>query len=168
MKNKESDLSKIFTNEKNSIKISSIVNKRDLFRNNIFNDNKISLFNNNEKFKNLLQKENNKEEFIQFEITYKYKPDEYDDESKDDVFEDEEDEKTDKLKILDKIFINKNKDKCKIIYKNKEYELEEYFEDIDNNYNKKDEITIKLRITKYIVEMGNMFYECDSLRKSDI
>ncbi len=43
-----------------------------------------------------------------------------------------------KVKILDKKFIKRNKNKCKIIYKNKIYELKEYFDDIDLNYNHKD------------------------------
>ena len=32
-----------------------------------------------------------------------------------------------KLRIFGKIFVNKNKNKCKIIYKNKKYKLKEYF-----------------------------------------
>ena len=59
----------------------------------------------------------------------KYKPDENNDK---------------KLKILDEDFIKKNKDKAKIIYKNKIYELKEYFEDIDENYNHKDLIKLKI------------------------
>ena len=42
-----------------------------------------------------------------------YKPDENNDE---------------RVKILDEDFIKKNKDKAKILYKNKIYELKEYFE----------------------------------------
>ena len=45
------------------------------------------------------------------------------------------------LRILGYIFVYNNKDKCKIIYKDKEYDLKEYFEDIDNNYNHKEEFT---------------------------
>ena len=41
------------------------------------------------------------------------------------------------IKIFHKDFVDRNKDKCKIIYKNKEYELKEYFEDVDNNYKNK-------------------------------
>ena len=69
MNNKESDLNKIFTNKKNSIKIPYIQKKGDLFGNNIINNNnsnnlkisqkrksavnnnKISLLNKNENFK---------------------------------------------------------------------------------------------------------------------
>ena len=67
------------------------------------------------------------------------------------------------MKILDQSFIINNRDKCKIIYKNKEYELKENFEDIDNNDNQKDEITIRLRINKDIVDTSYMFHECNSL-----
>ena len=37
------------------------------------------------------------------------------------------------IRILDKYFIKNNKNKGKLIYKNKKYELKEYFEEIDNN-----------------------------------
>ena len=49
-----------------------------------------------------------------------------------------------RVKILDENFIKKNKDKAKILYKNKIYELKEYFEDIDTNYNHKDLIKIQI------------------------
>ena len=95
----------------------------------------------------------------------KYKPDKDNDE---------------KLKILDEDFIKKNKDKAKIIYKNKIYELKEYFEDIDENYNHKDLIKlnfedidenynhkdlIKLKIIfiHNIIDMSYMFYDCYTL-----
>ena len=41
----------------------------------------------------------------------------------------------DKIRIFGKIFVNNNKDKCKIIYNDIEYDLKEYLEDIDNNNN---------------------------------
>ena len=48
-----------------------------------------------------------------------------------------------KIKIFGSQFVYYNKDKCKIIYNNKEYELTEYFDNIDN------ELKIKLKgITK--------------------
>ena len=53
-----------------------------------------------------------------------------------------------KVRIFGEKFVNKNKYKCKIIYKNQEYELKEYFEDIDNNYKNKEEISFILRINK--------------------
>ena len=56
--------------------------------------------------------------------------------------------KQNKLRIFGNIFVKNNKDKCKIIYNNIEYDLKEYFEEIDNNYNKKDLITFELKISK--------------------
>ena len=77
-----------------------------------------------------------------------YKPDEDNDE---------------RVKILDRHFIKKNKDKAKIIYKNKIYELKEYFEDIDINYNHKDLIKIKIIFIHNIINMSYMFYDCYTL-----
>jgi len=68
-----------------------------------------------------------------------------------------------KFKIFDKRFINKNKDKCKIIYQNNEYELKEYFEEIENNYNNKEEISFILKINKNINNISYMFFNCDEL-----
>ena len=68
-----------------------------------------------------------------------------------------------KVKILDENFIESNKNKCKIIYNNKIYELKEYFEDIDINYNHKDLIKCKLLFINNIIDMSYMFYDCDSL-----
>ena len=47
-----------------------------------------------------------------------------------------------KVRIFGENFVNNNKDKCKIIYNNKEYELKEYFNDIDKEYNNKDDLMI--------------------------
>ena len=69
----------------------------------------------------------------------------------------------DKTKIFDNKFINKNKDKCKIIYKNKEYELKEYFEELDNNYKNEEKISLILRIDRNITDINGMFYGCDEL-----
>ena len=77
-----------------------------------------------------------------------YKPDENNDEM---------------VKILDEDFIKKNKDKAKIIYKNKIYELKEYFEDIDTNYNHKDLIKFKIIFIHNIIDMSYMFYNCYTL-----
>ena len=62
-----------------------------------------------------------------------------------------------KLKILDKYFIKRNRNKCKIIYKNKIYEIKEYFEDIDINNNNKDFVKIKLIFIHNIINMSFMF-----------
>ncbi len=45
---------------------------------------------------------------------------------------------------------NKNKGKCEIIYKNKQFELKEYLEDIDKNYNK-NLIKLKLKINNILI-----------------
>ena len=68
-----------------------------------------------------------------------------------------------KLKILGKEFINKNKNRCKIIYKSRIYELKEYFEDLNINYNHKDLIKFKLIFIHHIIDMSHLFYNCDSL-----
>ena len=67
-------------------------------------------------------------------------------------------DKIDKVKILDEKFIKRNKNKCKIIYNNKIYELKEYFEDIDINYNHKDLIKFKLLFIHNIIDMSYMLY----------
>ena len=64
-----------------------------------------------------------------------------------------------KIKIFGKTFVNNNKNNCKIIYKDKEYELKEYFE----NNNKNNEIILTLRIFNNITNMSSMFYECTQL-----
>ena len=68
-----------------------------------------------------------------------------------------------KVKIFDKHFIDNNLHKCKILYKNKEYDLTEYFEDIDYNYNNKDEFIIKLKGINNITNMSYIFSRCNSL-----
>ena len=67
------------------------------------------------------------------------------------------------VKILDENFIKINKDRAKILYKNKIHELKEYFEDIDENYNHKDLIKFKIIFIHNIIDMSYMFYDCYSL-----
>ena len=69
-----------------------------------------------------------------------------------------------KLKIFDKLFVDNNKDKCKIIYNHKEYELKEYFEEIDNRHNNQ-EIKIKIKDINNIYDMSYMFNNCKNLFK---
>ena len=66
-------------------------------------------------------------------------------------------------RIFGKNFVENNKDKCLIIYEDKEYELKEFFEEIDDNTNKNSLIEIKLKIIQDIKDMNNMFYECNNL-----
>ena len=58
--------------------------------------------------------------------------------------------------------MNKNRGRCKIVYKNKQFELKEYLEDIDKNYNKKDLIKLKLKINKNFIDMSHM---CDGCKR---
>ena len=67
-----------------------------------------------------------------------------------------------KIKIFDNIFVKYNKDKCKIIYKDKEYDLQEYFEIKEENI--KDKLlTIKLKGIKKITDASFMFHTCKHL-----
>ena len=67
-----------------------------------------------------------------------------------------------KIKLFDYFFVDKNKDKCKIIYNGKEYELSEYFE-VDKHYNYNDSIIIQLRINNNITDISEMFWNCEEL-----
>ena len=68
------------------------------------------------------------------------------------------------VRIFGKAFINKNKGKYKIIYKNKEYVIKEYFEEIiNNNYNDNNLIKIKIKIINNISNMSHMFEGCNTL-----
>ena len=69
--------------------------------------------------------------------------------------------KKEKIRIFGKFFVNINYQKCKIIYNNEEYELTEYINDIDEDFN--NEIKIKLKGINNISNMSSMFYECNSL-----
>ena len=64
------------------------------------------------------------------------------------------------IKIFDDTFVGNNKDNCKIIYENKEYQLTELFnvEKIKNN-----KLEIKLKNIDKIDSMKAMFYKCKSL-----
>ena len=64
----------------------------------------------------------------------------------------------DTIKILGKTFINNNKDKCKLIYNNKEYDLMEEFEVKDLK-----KLEIKLIGINNVTTMECMFYECKLL-----
>ena len=68
-----------------------------------------------------------------------------------------------KVRIFGKRFLNRNRSKCFIIYKDVTIDLKEFFEDINIAYNHKDEFMIKLRIYKTITDLSYMFAECFSL-----
>ena len=67
---------------------------------------------------------------------------------------DYESEYEQKIRIFGYNFVINNKNKYKIIYNDKEYELVEYFNDIDNNYNIND--IIKLKLKKGINNINNL------------
>ena len=64
------------------------------------------------------------------------------------------------LRLFGRYFVNRNKNKCKIIYKNKKYELKEYFEEIDDSHKDKSIIKLKLYGIDNISDMGKMFGGC--------
>ena len=151
MDNKESDLSKIFINEKNSIKIPHIENKGDLFGNtniinnndlktkkikNIYDDNKISIFNKDENFDNLSKKEISKEKYIEFEIIYKPKENrkiEYEEEEKE-TESDQEEFEEEEIRSDDEGFENE-------VFKVKEFENKNFKSEKSNkakSYEKKE------------------------------
>ena len=59
------------------------------------------------------------------------------------------------IKLFHSEFVKRNKDKCKIIYNEKEYDLMEYFK-FDNNYNHNSN-KIQLRINNNITDISYMF-----------
>ena len=65
-----------------------------------------------------------------------------------------------KIKILGKQFVENNKNNCKILYKNKEYELTEEFDTKNIN---KDKLEIKLKGINNVTSIKYLFYECKSL-----
>ena len=72
--------------------------------------------------------------------------------------------KHDKIPIFGHIFVTKNSGKFKIIYRDKEYELKENFEDIDNEeYLSIDYIKLKIRVVGKIIDLSYFFHECKSL-----
>ena len=68
-----------------------------------------------------------------------------------------------RVKLFGQQFIQNNKDKCKIIYKDKEYELVEYLDEIEDEYMNVDLAIIKLKIISEINDISFMFNECNSL-----
>ena len=73
--------------------------------------------------------------------------------------------KKNKLKILEKKFIEKNKDKVKIIYNNCEIKINEFLNKIEINH--KEKIKFILCLDRNINDLSYMFYECDSLISID-
>ena len=67
----------------------------------------------------------------------------------------------DEIRIFGHSFVKNNKNKCKIIYKNKVYPLQEFLSDKGFIY--QDEIKIQILLGKYIYNKSYMFYGCTSL-----
>ena len=67
------------------------------------------------------------------------------------------------VRIFGENFVKANKYKCKIIYKNKEFKLKEWLEEIDENYNKKELIKLKLKIVKNNIDTSYLFKGCNKL-----
>ena len=102
------------------------------------------------------------EKNFDFLIIYKFHENE-----KDEEYEKVEDNgiKEAKNRIFGEYFVKMNKKNSKIIYKNKEYELTEYFEDIDknHNYNCNYLILLKLKFINNKIDISHMFYNCKGL-----
>ena len=67
----------------------------------------------------------------------------------------------DKIRIFGEHFVKNNKNKCKIIYKNKVYPLKEFL--IDKGFKYQHEIKIQILLGKYIYNKSYMFDGCTSL-----
>ena len=65
--------------------------------------------------------------------------------------------KDNKMKIFGKKFVEKNRDNCVLIINGKEYELSEYYT-LKKNDLKNNEIEIKLKLTKTLIDMSYMFH----------
>ena len=96
------------------------------------------------------------------EIQITYKPNNEKKEKKENE-EDEENESNNKIRIFGKRFVKNNFDKCKIIYKKREYDLREYLQDIDNKYNNQDIFTLNLKGINNITDARGIFEDCKSL-----
>ncbi len=66
-------------------------------------------------------------------------------------------------RIFGKDFVERNKNRAKIIFINREYPLKEYFEEIDKNYKPAEKITIILKCFHNILNFRFMFLDCDNL-----
>ena len=66
------------------------------------------------------------------------------------------------IKLFNKIFINNNTANCKIIYKNNEYKLMEYFSVIERDYFPTNSFIIQLK-SSHITNMSHMFSNCNQL-----
>ena len=70
--------------------------------------------------------------------------------------------KAEKIRIFGDEFVKNNKENLKIIYENKELELDAFF-DLSNNKQKKNFLEIQLKIIKDITNLSYMFSGCKEL-----
>ena len=124
---------------------SNINQSMNIYNQNFENENNINQ-NNNQSNINQLKNQQNNQDNINNNEELIYKPN-----------------KEGKVRIFGNYFVKNNKQKCKIIYKNKEYELQDYFNDIDENYNNKDDIKIKINGMDNITDIASMFSNCYTL-----
>ena len=68
-----------------------------------------------------------------------------------------------RVRIFGITFVDNNKDNCLIIYESREFELNEYWDNIDPSHNKIDPFTFKLKGINNIINMEYMFSQCDTL-----
>ena len=134
-----------YINEKNYRNYEMLLNKREINKNNIKNDIKEIINDNNinNKFKKIIDIYNNMEYLD--EIIIRYKINKFDKE----------------IKIFGSNFINNNRNKCKIIYEEKEYEIKEKW-NIDDKI-KNEILEIKLKGINNITDMSCMFNGCPNL-----
>ena len=67
------------------------------------------------------------------------------------------------IRIFDDIFVGRNKNKFRIIYNNKQYQLKHFFEEIEKNFTSLKEIKCKLRFFHNILKLSGMFSNCSNL-----
>ena len=70
---------------------------------------------------------------------------------------------TKNVRIFGKEFVKNNKDNCYIEYKGEKYEVKEYIEDIDDNYNHQDELYLILIGIQKITDLSYIFANCNKL-----
>ena len=68
------------------------------------------------------------------------------------------------IRIFGSMFVKKNKNKCRLIYKDKDLELKQYIyiDDLDQDQ-EEDEFEIELVLLDYMTDLSHMFDNCSSL-----
>ena len=78
------------------------------------------------------------------------------------IKEEDDEINEEKVRLFGEIFVQNNKDNCKIIINDEEHQLVEYLDEIDNTKQVESKINIKLKIIGSI-DMSFMFNECNLL-----